>query len=113
MGGITGSGTAGLNGAGAPGGNLSASVRGGSGGPSYGGGGAAAGPAIFVNVGTLITFNSGASGCSASGGTAQGSAAPGGSDATPVFNYGGTVNGVSVTAGSGGPVASALGTAIP
>jgi len=71
-----------------------------------GGGGAAAGPAIFVNMGTLTTVNSGASGCSATGGSG---AYDGGSDATPVFNYGGTVNGSTTP----GPVASALGTTIP
>ncbi|HTU69106.1 MAG TPA: hypothetical protein VMF11_02205 [Candidatus Baltobacteraceae bacterium] len=76
----------------------------------YGGGGAAAGPAIFVNMGALTTMNSGASGCTATGGAAGGSGATaGGSDATPVFNYAGTVN----TSTTAGPVASALGTAIP
>jgi hypothetical protein len=61
----------------------------------------------------LITFNSDASGCKATGGTGGTGAASGGADSTPVFNYGGTVNGVAVTAGSGGPVASALGTSVP
>jgi len=76
----------------------------------YGGGGAAAGPAIFVSTGTLTTTNSGASGCAATGGAAGGGGATaGGSDATPVFNYSGTVNG-STTAG---PVASALGSSVP
>jgi len=88
-----------------------ATVAGGSGASAYyGGGGAAAGPAIFVYTGTLTTTNSGASGCTATAGAAGGSGATaGGSDATPVFNYGGTVNG-STTAG---PVASALGTGTP
>jgi len=63
-----------------------------------------------VNTGTLTTTNSDASGCTATGGAAGGSGATaGGSDATPVFNYAGTVNG-STTAG---PVASALGTGTP
>jgi hypothetical protein len=43
----------------------------------------------------------------------MGGGTAGGSDNTPVFNYAGTVNGVTVTAGNGGPVASALGTSIP
>ena len=95
------------------GGNLSSTVAGGKGGFGSGGGGAAAGPAIFVNTGTVTTSNSGGSGLSATGGPAGSTAGPfaggaGGSDATGVFNYGGTVNGLTVTAGSGGPVASAL-----
>jgi hypothetical protein len=81
---------------------------GGSGGGSGGGGGgAAAGPAIFVNNGTLTTTNSGASFSSAypgSGGIAAASGTAGTADATPVFNYDGTVNG-SATAG---PIAGAL-----
>ena len=80
----------------------------------HGGGGAAAGPAIFVNTGTLTTANSGATGSSAIGGAkGGGSATAGTADATPVFNYAGTVNGVSVTAGHGGPVASALSSSQP
>jgi len=67
-----------------------------------GGGGAAAGPAIFVNAGSLTTTLSEAGSMSAVSG---GSDPNGGTaDATPVFNYAGTVNG-SATAG---PVASAL-----
>jgi len=63
-----------------------------------------------VSTGTLTTTNSGASGCAATGGAAGGGGATaGGSDATPVFNYSGTVNG-STTAG---PVASALGSSVP
>jgi hypothetical protein len=72
-----------------------------------GGGGAAAGPAIFVNAGVLTTFNSGATLVSASagaGGISATSGSSGTANATPVFNYAGTVNG----SGSIGPVASAL-----
>ncbi len=97
------------------GGALSAMLSGGSGDTNgYGGGGAAAGPAVFVYAGTVTTLNSGSTGCSATPGNAGGgSATNGGADATPVFNYGGTVNGATVTAGAGGPVATALGTSVP
>ncbi|MGB6986482.1 MAG: hypothetical protein WBD74_10965, partial [Candidatus Aquilonibacter sp.] len=75
-----------------------------------GGGGVAAGPAVFVNMGTLTTVNSAATGCVSTAGLAGGIPATNGSrDATPVFNYGGTVNGSATT----GPIASALGTTIP
>ena len=70
-----------------------------------GGGGAAAGSAIFVITGALTTSNSSASGCSATGGLAGGgSATAGTADQTPVFNYGGSVNGVSTS----GPYPPAL-----
>ena len=96
------------------GGILFGAVQGGAGGayyagpPSQGGGGAAAGPDIFVNQGTLITNESVSSGANATGGPG-GTFSPfrggnGGSDATPVFNYGGTVNGSSTN----GPIAGAL-----
>ncbi|HTU70225.1 MAG TPA: hypothetical protein VMF11_07865 [Candidatus Baltobacteraceae bacterium] len=122
-GGPGGGGGGGAAAAGGAGGALSASLAGGAGGgttsPGGGGGGAAAGPAIFVNTGTLTILNSFSSGCSATGGAAgtgfdsANNGSPGGSDATPVFNYGGTVNGVSVTAGSGGPVTGVLGSGTP
>ena len=68
------------------------------------------GPAIFIYIGRLSTLNSGASGSTASGGAAGGSGAgAGGSDATPVFNFAGTVNGATTP----GPVAAALGTTAP
>ncbi|MBV8720521.1 MAG: hypothetical protein JO277_00125, partial [Candidatus Eremiobacteraeota bacterium] len=85
------------------GGSLSSSVHGGNGSASAsgadgsGGGGAAAGPAIFVNAGTLTTANSGAASSTATaglGGVPSAGGAPGSagtSDATPVFNYSGTV----------------------
>jgi hypothetical protein len=95
--------------AGGSGGAL-ATLAGGNGDTTGGGGGAAAGPAIFVNGGTLTTTNSGASGNAAFGGSGGGSAASGTADATPVFNYNGTVNGDSATQG---PIASALGSAPP
>jgi len=111
------------DGTGGTGGALSSSLAGGAGGGTSdaggGGGGAAAGPAIFVNTGTLTIVNSFSSACSATGGAGGTSAvsgnsgSPGGSDATPVFNYGGTVNGTSVTAGSGGPVTGVLGSGTP
>ncbi len=89
-------------------------LTGGEGAEQAGGGGAAAGPAIFVNAGTVTTTNSGASGSTATGGTsANGGPFSGGADATPVFNYGGTVNGVSVTFPNGGPVASVLSNSPP
>jgi hypothetical protein len=101
--------------AGGAGGALSASVGGGNGdGGGNGGGGAAAGPAIFVNTGTLNTINSGASAAVATAGPAGGGAAtPGTANSVPVFNYGGTVNGTSVTAPNGGPVSNALGNNAP
>jgi hypothetical protein len=71
------------------------------------GGGAAAGPDIFVNQGTLITLNSTSSGAGATGGPGGTGAGNGTADATPAFNYAGTVNGATTK----GPVASALGTA--
>ena len=75
-----------------------------------GGGGVAAGPAVFVNAGTLTTVNSDATGCISTAGLAGGGTATNGSrDATPVFNYAGTVNSSATT----GPIASALGTTIP
>jgi hypothetical protein len=105
------------------GGALSPAVHGGNGaaggaGSYGGGGGAAAGPAIFVNAGMLTTTNSGASSSSATAGAAGPTSngigsftdgSPGTADATPVFNYTGTVNGSTTK----GPVASALGTTAP
>jgi hypothetical protein len=76
------------------------------------GGGAAAGPAIFVNAGTLVTNNSGASGSSATPGRGSGGTAYGGvatADATPVFNYAGKVNGSTTS----GPVSGALSSTTP
>jgi hypothetical protein len=122
-GGAAGEGSGGIG----VGGALSTTLNGGNGGSSSssvngGGGGAAAGPAIFVNSGTLTIVNSFANSCTATGGAGgvgSGSAAsggkggPGGSDATPVFNFGGTVDGVSVSPGSGGPVSGALPTGTP
>jgi hypothetical protein len=121
-----GLGGAGGGGAGAgstyAGGALDASLSGGNG--AYqcaggGGGGAAAGPAIFVNVGVLVVFNSGASGATATGGAGGvslgcGSVAStaGGADATPVFNFGGTVIATGVTSTTG-PVPGALGSSAP
>lgn len=87
-----------------------ASVSGGSSGDNAGGGGAAAGPAIFVKSGTLTTTDSGASGSAASGGIGDGGFAnPGTADATPTFNYFGTVNASTIP----GPVPSALSNAVP
>jgi hypothetical protein len=82
-----------------------ATISGGSGasGVGYGGGGAAAGPAIFVNAGSVTTSNSGAAEVSATAGGSGGSdAGAGGSDATPVFNFNGTVNASSTTGGVAG-----------
>jgi hypothetical protein len=77
------------------------------------GGGVAAGPAIFVNAGSVTTANSGAMGASATAGTAgsgiSGSGTGGNADATPTFNYAGTVNGSTVP----GPVPNALSNAAP
>jgi hypothetical protein len=86
------------------GGALNSSVRGGIGSGANSGGGAAAGPDIFVNQGTLITENSTTTGASATGGAGGSGAGSGGRDATPVFNYGGTVNGSGTT----GPISDAL-----
>jgi hypothetical protein len=97
----------------ATGGSLGSGIAGGSGGSGVGGGGgggAAAGGAIFVNAGTLVTVNSSALGVSAIPGfPAAAGGAPGTADQTPVFNYGGTVNGSTTK----GPVVSALGTSLP
>ena len=80
-----------------------------------GGGGGAYGPAIFVAGGGLTTINSGASNSTATGGapgTSRGSssATAGGADATPVFSYGGTINGA---VGLNGPIAGALSGSAP
>ena len=120
---VIGSGSGGAGGAGSSMSTLSAAIFGGGGGAGgggggtagvsgSGGGGAAAGPAIFVNAGTLVTISSAASGCTATGGVGGGGGSAflnGGSDSTPVFNYGGTVNGSAAT----GPVASALSSTMP
>jgi hypothetical protein len=108
-GGGGGGGVAVISGAGGSGGTL-ASVSGGNGGGAPGGGGgggAAAGPAIFVVSGSVTTQNSGAAMCTATSGAATAGGAAGTADPTPVFNFGGTVNGSALT----GPVASALGNA--
>jgi hypothetical protein len=120
--GNAGSGGAGGGGGGATdgsvgsGGTLGSGVSGGSGGYNGGGGGggggAAAGPAIFVNAGSVTTINSGASGSAATagaGGTGAVNGSAGTANATPVFNYGGTVNGSTTT----GPISSAVGTSQP
>ena len=90
------------------GGTLGGGVAGGDGGCCYGtsgGGGAAAGPAIFVNHGALATAAGCASGSTASSIRFGGNGSLGATDdATPVFNYGGTVNGSTTT----GPIATAL-----
>ena len=70
-----------------------------------GGGGAAAGPAIFVAFGAVTTERSGASNLVAIGGKRGSLSYPlGGSSDVPVFNYAGTVNGSTTT----GPVPGAL-----
>jgi pectate lyase len=86
----------------------------GSGTGSGGGGGAAAGPAVFVRLGSLTTSNSGWYDSTATGGApgvglSSHDGTAGGADATPTFNYGGTVNGSSTT----GPVSSALVSLVP
>jgi hypothetical protein len=94
----------GTNGNGGNGGVLG-TLHGGAGGNALGnnggagGGGAAAGPAIFVNRGTVTIVNSDSIGQSATAGTG---ASNGTSDATPVFNFAGMVNGSSTT----GPIAA-------
>ncbi len=60
-----------------------------------GGGGAAVGPVIFVNQGSLTTINVGASGQSAKGGAGSAGGASGEADATPIFNFQGTIDGDS------------------
>jgi hypothetical protein len=108
-GGNGGPGGGGGGGFGSGAGGALATVSGGAGtSGSGGGGGAAAGPAIFVRMGSLTTSDSGVSGSTATGGGGGigffGSGTAGTADATPVFNYQGTVNG-STTAG---PILSAL-----
>jgi uncharacterized repeat protein (TIGR01451 family) len=104
-----------------PGGLLTTAVHGGDGAisslsilPAGGGGGAAAGPAIFVNAGSVTILNSTQSGSSATpgaGGAALGGTAgdPGVSDATPVFNYSGSVN----SSATKGPIPGALPGGLP
>ena len=85
---------------------------------SPGGGGAAAGPAIFVNLGSVTLENVSGSGFSATAGQpgSTGSsfsqaASAGTASAVAVFNYGGTVNGSNTV----GRIASAIpgGAAVP
>ena len=86
---------------------------------SPGGGGAAAGPAIFINLGSVILENVSGSGFSATAGQpgAMGSpsfeeaASAGTASSVAVFNYAGRVNGSNTT----GPISSALpgGNAVP
>lgn len=82
----------------AAGGALGGGVSGGLG-RRGGGGGAAAGPDIFVGLGSVTVTGSTSSLSCAVGGAAGGAGTlafagtAGGADATPVFNYGGTVNG--------------------
>jgi hypothetical protein len=60
--------------------------------------------------GRLITIHSGASNVTATGGVAGGGTATAGTaDATPIFNYVGTVNGSTTT----GPIAGALSNTTP
>ncbi|MBV8153768.1 MAG: hypothetical protein JOY98_05065 [Candidatus Eremiobacteraeota bacterium] len=104
-----GGGAGSTGGTGGAGGVLLGAVKGGNGLALVSGGGAAAGPVIFVYAGTLTTTNSGETGSTAIGGPGgQGyygpAAQPGTSDSTPVFNFSGTVNGSSTT----GPIAGAL-----
>ncbi len=107
----------------AVGGILSSGISGGNGGLNSlestvdgvgGGGGAAAGPAIFVAYGTVSILNSTSSGSSATGGTgglgaASESGDAGSADSTPVFNYGGSVDGSTAT----GPINGALASGLP
>ncbi|MBV8490951.1 MAG: hypothetical protein JO199_10525 [Candidatus Eremiobacteraeota bacterium] len=103
-------GKGGGGGAGGGAGGSLATISGGNADASNGGGGAAAGPAIFINTGTLTTTGSGASGSSVTAGSSGGgTATAGGTDATPVYNQAGTVNG-STTAGG---ISSALGSTPP
>jgi hypothetical protein len=101
--------------AGGAGGSLGSGISGGTGtgsgtgsgpNPNTGGGGAAAGPAIFVNLGTLTTISSTSISAAATGGTGGSAGNAGGANATPTFNYGGTVNSSATT----GPILSALAT---
>jgi len=106
-GGGGGTGNGGVNGNGGGAGVLTPAMyggRGNNGGLGGGGGGAAAGPAVFVRLGALTISTSTASGSTATGGAGGGFGQSGTADPTPVFNYGGTVNG----SGTAGPVASAV-----
>ena len=78
-------------------------VQGGAGGVS-GGGGGAAGPAIFVVNGSLTLSSATGSGFSAVPGAAGTGATAGTASKSPIFNYGGTVNGSTKV----GPVSNAL-----
>jgi len=76
------------------------------------GGGAAAGPAIFVNAGSVTIVNSTGLTFAATGGLSGSGAhlgGTGGADATPVFNFGGSVNSSSTV----GPIAGALPGGLP
>ncbi len=105
LGSVTNDGTAGSGGA-------LATLSGGSGNDLSGGGGAAAGPAIFVLAGTLTISQSSETGSAATGGAAATSqlslasvtSSAGGADSTPVFSFQGTINGSMVA----GPASSAL-----
>ncbi|WP_150110570.1 beta strand repeat-containing protein [Granulicella mallensis] len=109
-GGVGGGGGGSEGGAGGTGGVVVGAITGGNGSAGFpfgngsSGGGAAAGPDIFVNQGTLITVNSGTLGASATGGAGGSGAGSGTFDATPVFNYTGSVNGSTTK----GPIATAL-----
>ncbi|MGQ3032256.1 MAG: hypothetical protein ACT60Q_28225, partial [Ferrovibrionaceae bacterium] len=88
------------------GGLLAAGIGGSNGTPDMasGGGGAAAGPAIFVRNGSLTTVESTSIGETATAGTGGADGSPATASSVPVFNYGGSVN----RAGRPGPVADAL-----
>lgn len=106
--GTGGGGSGGLSGSKTPTALIPGGIRGGIS-RSGGGGGAAAGPAVFVRAGTLTIVASTTTGQTATagtGGTSTGGTAgdDGQSDATAVYNAGGTVN-ASATAG---PLAAAL-----
>jgi hypothetical protein len=111
-GGGGGSGGLGISttGNGGTGGMLTGGVQGGNGSSGHGGGGGAAvAPAIFVNRGSLLTINSDSTGQQATSGAGGGLEGTGTPNATPVFNYAGTVNGSSTV----GPIPAALGSTTP
>ena len=102
--------------AGGGGGSLG-TVSGGNGGlDGGGGGGAAAGPAIFVNAGTLTISGTAATMMTATAGLAgsvaagrPGASTAGSADATPVYNFAGSVNGSTAQ----GPVMTAIASFAP
>ena len=103
-GGVVARGLGGSLGSGISGGNGGIYDAGNPGNPVGGAGGAAAGPAVFVHLGTVTITRSTTTGESATAGAAGSGATAATASSVAVFNYGGTVNGATTT----GPVTDIL-----